>query len=82
MTRRLSEDDITTAGELLAAGELVVIPTETVYGLAAVADDAHAVSGIFRAKERPADNPLIVHYATLAPFFRSFLPDSKTLKHW
>jgi L-threonylcarbamoyladenylate synthase len=48
---------------LLAAGELVVIPTETVYGLAAAADDPIAVRGIFRAKERPADNPLIVHYA-------------------
>ena len=54
-------DDIAKAGQLLKAGELVAIPTETVYGLAANALDAQAVAGIFAAKERPADNPLIVH---------------------
>lgn len=54
-------DDIAKATALLAAGELVAIPTETVYGLAANALDADAVAGIFAAKERPADNPLIVH---------------------
>ena len=46
---------------LLNAGELVAIPTETVYGLAAVALDANAATGIFAAKERPAFDPLIVH---------------------
>ena len=56
-----SISDIQTAGDLLKAGELVAIPTETVYGLAANALDADAVAGIFAAKERPADNPLIVH---------------------
>lgn len=45
----------------LDAGELVAIPTETVYGLAAVATDANAVAGIFAAKERPEFDPLIVH---------------------
>ena len=54
-------DDIALAGQLLKAGELVAVPTETVYGLAANALDADAVAGIFAAKERPADNPLIVH---------------------
>ncbi len=54
-------EDIARAGRLLASGELVAIPTETVYGLAANALDAEAVSLIFAAKERPADNPLIVH---------------------
>ncbi len=53
--------DIAKAGQLLKSGELVAIPTETVYGLAANALDAEAVAGIFAAKERPADNPLIVH---------------------
>jgi L-threonylcarbamoyladenylate synthase len=51
------------AAELLAAGELVAIPTETVYGLAARADDDAAVAKIFSAKGRPADHPLIVHVA-------------------
>ncbi|HKA91277.1 MAG TPA: L-threonylcarbamoyladenylate synthase [Haliangiales bacterium] len=49
------------AAELLRAGEVVAIPTETVYGLAAVAVDAAAVAKVFRAKERPTFDPLIVH---------------------
>lgn len=49
------------AGEILRAGGLVAIPTETVYGLAANALDPEAVKGIFKAKGRPGDNPLIVH---------------------
>lgn len=56
---------VARAGELLRAGELVVIPTETVYGLAASAFDAPAVRAIFSAKERPQDNPLIVHFKSL-----------------
>lgn len=51
------------AGALLRAGEVVGIPTETVYGLAANALDPQAVSRIFEAKGRPQDNPLIVHIA-------------------
>ncbi len=51
--------------ELVKAGELVVFPTETVYGLGANAFDARAVAKIFAAKGRPQDNPLIVHIATL-----------------
>ncbi|MET0146032.1 MAG: L-threonylcarbamoyladenylate synthase [Ilumatobacteraceae bacterium] len=50
------------AGRLLAGG-LVAIPTETVYGLGADADDADAVARIFAVKGRPADHPLIVHLA-------------------
>jgi L-threonylcarbamoyladenylate synthase len=45
----------------LVAGGLVAMPTETVYGLAARADDDRAVAGIFAAKGRPSDHPLIVH---------------------
>jgi len=51
------------AAGLLAAGELVAFPTETVYGLGARADDDAAVAKIFDAKGRPADHPLIVHVA-------------------
>lgn len=53
------------AAKLLAAGELVAIPTETVYGLAADARNPQAVARIFQAKGRPQDNPLIVHIAAL-----------------
>ncbi len=60
------KQDIAKAGELLRNGELVAIPTETVYGLAADALNGEAVANIFKAKGRPMDNPLIVHIADLA----------------
>ncbi len=49
------------AARTLADGGLVAMPTETVYGLAASAVDDRAVAGVFAAKGRPADHPLIVH---------------------
>ena len=49
------------AAQVLAAGGLVAFPTETVYGLGANAADDQAVAGIFEAKGRPSDHPLIVH---------------------
>ncbi len=54
---------IDQAAQLLAAGELVAFPTETVYGLGARADEDSAVARIFAAKGRPVDHPLIVHVA-------------------
>ncbi|MHB2265436.1 L-threonylcarbamoyladenylate synthase [Aliihoeflea sp. PC F10.4] len=53
------------AVELLAAGEIVAIPTETVYGLAADATSGKAVAKIYEAKGRPRFNPLIVHVADM-----------------
>ncbi len=54
-------DDITRAADILCAGGLVAFPTETVYGLGADAQNDAAVGAIFTAKNRPANNPLIVH---------------------
>ena len=51
------------AAARLAAGELVALPTETVYGLGADATNPEAVAKIFALKGRPADHPLIVHIA-------------------
>lgn len=56
-----TDENIEKAGNLIKSGEVVGIPTETVYGLAADATDPDAVSKIFVAKGRPQDNPLIVH---------------------
>jgi L-threonylcarbamoyladenylate synthase len=56
---------IIEARELILAGELVAIPTETVYGLAADATNDRAVAEIFKAKGRPSFNPLIVHVADI-----------------
>ena len=55
---------VTRAAELLRAGEVVALPTETVYGLAANALDENAVAKIFQIKGRPAHNPIIVHVAS------------------
>jgi L-threonylcarbamoyladenylate synthase len=65
-TRVLTADapGVAAAAAILRAGGLVAFPTETVYGLGAHALDADAVRGIFQAKARPADDPLIVHLAS------------------
>lgn len=57
---------ITAAADLLRGGQIVAIPTETVYGLAADASNADAVAHIYAAKGRPDFNPLIVHVPDLA----------------
>ncbi len=61
---------IAAAAAVLRAGGLVAFPTETVYGLGANAFDAAAVAAIFRAKGRPAADPLIVHLAQAAELER------------
>ena len=56
-------DVLAEAGRVIRRGGLVAFPTETVYGLGADALNGQAVAGIFAAKGRPGDNPLIVHVA-------------------
>lgn len=56
-----SGDNYSQAVDILRSGGIVAFPTETVYGLGAVATDDQAVRKIFEAKGRPSDNPLIVH---------------------
>ncbi|MBO9498361.1 MAG: threonylcarbamoyl-AMP synthase [Novosphingobium sp.] len=68
---------IARAADLLRAGGLVAVPTETVYGLAARADSAAAVAAIYRAKGRPDFNPLIVHVADLPAAGRLALFDAR-----
>ncbi|MCQ2603101.1 MAG: threonylcarbamoyl-AMP synthase, partial [Clostridia bacterium] len=60
-----AKDGIDEGAALIKSGELVVFPTETVYGLGANAFDEEAVKKIFIAKGRPQDNPLIVHISSL-----------------
>ncbi|MFM8679688.1 MAG: L-threonylcarbamoyladenylate synthase, partial [Alphaproteobacteria bacterium] len=55
--------DPRTAAEALLSGGLVLLPTETVYGLAARADDPAAVARVYAAKGRPERHPVIVHIA-------------------
>ncbi|MBU4223475.1 MAG: threonylcarbamoyl-AMP synthase [Euryarchaeota archaeon] len=64
VTLVLSAGEIKKAAEIIKAGGTVAFPTETVYGLGANALDGEAVTKIFRAKRRPADNPLIAHISS------------------
>lgn len=61
----LDPDAIAQAADVLRTGGLLGLPTETVYGLGADADNAQAVAAIFAAKGRPSDHPLIVHISGL-----------------
>lgn len=63
--------DLNLAVQWLQQGQLVAVPTETVYGLAADARNPEAVAAIFQAKGRPADHPLIVH-----------LPNAVAMRDW
>ena len=74
--------NIDRAAELLRAGELVAIPTETVYGLGANALDERAVAKVFAAKERPAFDPLIIHQSSaerVLKFARNIPPQAAQL---
>ncbi len=64
-TLLLTAEQTDKAGEILAHGGIVAIPTETVYGLAASVYDTNAIENVFKAKGRPQDNPLIVHISSL-----------------
>ncbi len=64
--RENRDEALKKSAELLKNGEVVAVPTETVYGLAANALDEEAVKKIYLAKGRPSDNPLIVHISSMS----------------
>lgn len=84
--KTLLTDSIDLASDLLKSGEIVAIPTETVYGLASNALDPYAVKKIFDTKGRPSDNPLIVHLSNFEDIYKFVLKvpnDAKILsKHF
>ncbi|MCE2928158.1 MAG: threonylcarbamoyl-AMP synthase [Candidatus Caenarcaniphilales bacterium] len=65
MVQILRSNQIDKAAELILAGEIVAIPTETVYGLAGLACNDNSIKKIYDIKGRPSFNPLISHYADL-----------------
>ena len=84
--RSFSDDTIAEASRLIGEGEPIAIATETVYGLAADAENAEAVARIYEAKGRPSFNPLIVHVPDLLAAERigDFSDDASKLagEHW
>lgn len=72
-----SPADLTRAAELLRSGEIVALPTETVYGLAADALNEAAVHKVFEAKGRPFLDPLIVHVPDLDALAGVAVPDAR-----
>ena len=76
--------DLERAVSLLRNGGLVAIPTETVYGLAALASNQDAVRKVFAVKNRPTNHPLIVHVSTVtqAQQWAHFDERAKTLAHY
>ena len=81
MTEMLKVGALSQAASFLSKGELVAFPTETVYGLGADATNGRAVAGIFKAKNRPSFNPLIVHVPDLeaAERLAVFTPQARAL---
>ncbi len=78
-------DEIRRAQEELNDGNLVVIPTDTVYGIAARPDDPAAIAAVFAAKGRPSDKPLPILAATLSDLDRvALLGDlaRRAARHW
>jgi tRNA threonylcarbamoyl adenosine modification protein (Sua5/YciO/YrdC/YwlC family) len=68
------------AFERLLAGGVVAVPTETVYGLACLAESADAVARVFKIKKRPSDNPLICHFHSVSQISAYVQPLSETEK--
>lgn len=81
---RIIQTSVEKATELLLQGEVVAIPTETVYGLAASISFPKAIDYIFELKGRPRTNPLIVHVANIKQaeeLCKSFPEPLKKLAH-
>jgi len=77
--RPLTASDVPAAAEALKRGGLVILPTETVYGLACDAANPRAVAAVFEAKGRPRFNPLIAHVADVAAASRLAVLDGRAL---
>ena len=65
------ENNINKAQKILKNGDLVIFPTETVYGLGGNANDENAINKIYKIKNRPSNNPLICHFKNINSIFIS-----------
>ena len=69
LLKEINTNTVSIATSLLAKGQLVAIPTETVYGLAADASNKKAITEIFKVKNRPTNHPLIIHFSDVNDIF-------------
>lgn len=80
MTKIIQASEIEEGAALLQDGQLVAFPTETVFGLGAIANNADAVKSVYTVKGRPSDNPLIVHIADPEDIF-DYMIDNDPERH-
>ncbi|MFE0442491.1 L-threonylcarbamoyladenylate synthase [Aerococcus sp. NPDC058936] len=80
MTKIIQASEIEEGAALLQDGQLVAFPTETVFGLGAIAHNEQAVKSVYTVKGRPSDNPLIVHIADPADIFE-YMIDGDPKRH-
>lgn len=80
MTKIIQASEIDEGAALLQDGQLVAFPTETVFGLGAIANNADAVKSVYTVKGRPSDNPLIVHIADPEDIF-DYMIDNDPERH-
>ena len=69
----MKKNKLDIAKNLLSSGELVIFPTETVFGLGADATNNEAVKSIFKVKKRPRANPIICHFKTIKQIEKYFV---------
>ena len=72
--------DINKASRILRNGDLVIFPTETVYGLGANANNQKAIERIYKIKNRPKYNPLICHFYNISKIKENFFLNDTALK--
>ncbi len=68
----MTKNKIEIAKKLLQSGELVIFPTETVYGLGGNANDKNAIKRIYNIKKRPTNNPIICHFESIEEIKKNF----------
>ena len=74
------EIDIKKAQKILKSGDLVIFPTETVYGLGGNARDENAINKIYKIKNRPINNPLICHFNNIENIEKNFFLNDAAYK--
>ncbi|OUW96699.1 MAG: threonylcarbamoyl-AMP synthase [Pelagibacteraceae bacterium TMED237] len=70
--KNMTKNKIENAKKLLRSGELVIFPTETVYGIGGNANDKNAIKKIYKIKKRPTKNPIICHFASIKEINKEF----------